>query len=140
MLKKLDGKYIQMFTVLNEDTILPQYPCGGRGEKVSVNLHGVNWAVQKLVDDFETHVGYEQGRKPKCAVCVDKIYLRGGAEGMITAKDFIDAMSVVMKEEIEEFTKAMKLLGESTKLAAGWVADFMSALNKDLADEADPNP
>ena len=96
-----------MFTIQDDhDTIAPKYPCGGRGTLVPVAYHSVDYAVWKLVDDLEKHVGVSShGNKIKCQTCYEKLYtekaelkkelneyLKDMTEAMDKAKDVLDSL------------------------------------------------
>lgn len=48
---------IEFDALPDKNVIVPIYPCGLRGPKVDVDLHGTNHAAWQLVDDYDKHAG-----------------------------------------------------------------------------------
>lgn len=122
-----------MFKVIdNTDTILPQYPCGNRGPSVSANLHGEKWAVWKLVDDLDKHVGkpHNAHQKAKCQTCYENLYL-GVDAAEDSLKVFMDEMAEAMKKATDVLNAAF---GKSMEDTAKAMQDFILGLDVDAEE------
>lgn len=79
---------IAVFTpIQSKNLVVPRYPCGKTGETVDVLLHGTDYAVWKLIDDWDNHVEHPKTKK-LCVKCfglkLDKEAFEAAVLGSLT--------------------------------------------------------